>query len=178
MAVGRFQVMALLQAARAIVLGLPMESAKSWGLNRAIFYAAAKRGFKGGKAMAERRGAPRVRPEVELETYRLGDEMAYRSKEDKLLFEIGGETQTETDFRRQIESRFQGKFPEAWEEGLDYVKQFERGTLLSGSDFFSSVYRPKRDEFAAKWSALSETNPEKKVAAVVVRRRRKQRSRP
>ncbi len=46
MAVGRFQVMALLQAARAFVLGLPIESAKSFGLNRAIFYAAAKRGFK------------------------------------------------------------------------------------------------------------------------------------
>ncbi|MBC7189152.1 hypothetical protein H5U35_02900, partial [Candidatus Aerophobetes bacterium] len=46
MAIGRFQVMATLQAARAFLLGLPLESAKSWGLNRAIFYAAAKRGFK------------------------------------------------------------------------------------------------------------------------------------
>ena len=44
---GRFQVMATLQAARAYVLGLPVASAKSFGLNRAIFYAAAKRGFKG-----------------------------------------------------------------------------------------------------------------------------------
>ena len=50
MAVGRFQVMTLLQAARAHVLGLPLESAYSWGLNRAIFIAAAKRGFKGGSA--------------------------------------------------------------------------------------------------------------------------------
>jgi hypothetical protein len=39
--VGRFQVMATLQAARAKTLGLPMGSAKSWGLNRAIYYAAA-----------------------------------------------------------------------------------------------------------------------------------------
>ena len=44
--VGRFQVMATLQAARARILGLSVASAKSWGLNRAIFYAAAKRGFK------------------------------------------------------------------------------------------------------------------------------------
>ena len=50
MRIGRFQVMATLQAARAFTLGLPLESAKSFGLNRAIFYAAAKRGFrKGGK---------------------------------------------------------------------------------------------------------------------------------
>ncbi|HUO43055.1 MAG TPA: hypothetical protein VMU35_08765 [Methylomirabilota bacterium] len=50
MKIGRFQVMAILQAARAKQLGLPINEAKSWGLNRAIFYAAAKRGFK-GKAM-------------------------------------------------------------------------------------------------------------------------------
>src|SRR5579883_2904365 len=48
MMVGRFQVMALLQAARAQVLGYPLDEAKSFGLNRAIFYAAAKRGFRGG----------------------------------------------------------------------------------------------------------------------------------
>jgi len=41
----RLQVMATLQAARAFLLGLPLESAKSWGLNRAIFYAEAKRVF-------------------------------------------------------------------------------------------------------------------------------------
>ncbi len=45
--IGRFQVMALLQAARAHVLGYPLDEAKSFGLNRAIFYAAAKKGFKG-----------------------------------------------------------------------------------------------------------------------------------
>ena len=48
--VGRFQVMALLQAARAKVLGYPLDEAQSFGLNRAIFYAAAKRGFKGVQA--------------------------------------------------------------------------------------------------------------------------------
>lgn len=37
--VGRFQVMATLQATRAKALGLPLPSAKSWGLNRAIWYA-------------------------------------------------------------------------------------------------------------------------------------------
>jgi hypothetical protein len=42
--VGRFQVMALLQAVRAKALGYPLDEAESFGLNRAIFYAAAKRG--------------------------------------------------------------------------------------------------------------------------------------
>ena len=48
--VGRFQVMATLQAARARTLGLDLDEAKSWGLNRAVFYAAAKRGFRHGGA--------------------------------------------------------------------------------------------------------------------------------
>ena len=65
MAVGRFQVMAVLQAARALVLGLPESQAKSWGLNRAIFYAAAKRGFK-AKPQAERSpGEAQKKPEGE-----------------------------------------------------------------------------------------------------------------
>src|SRR3989442_12894480 len=50
--VGRFQVMAPLQAARAKTLGLPTASAKSWGLKRAIYYAAANRGSQGGKGPA------------------------------------------------------------------------------------------------------------------------------
>jgi hypothetical protein len=44
--VGRFQVMALLQAARAKALGYPLDEAESFGLNRAIFYAAAKGDLK------------------------------------------------------------------------------------------------------------------------------------
>ncbi len=45
MAAGRFQVMATLQAARAFLLGLILELAKSRGLNRVIFCAVAKRGI-------------------------------------------------------------------------------------------------------------------------------------
>src|SRR5689334_20610316 len=42
--ISRFHVMAVLQAARAIALGLDPDESKSWGLNRALFYAAAKKG--------------------------------------------------------------------------------------------------------------------------------------
>jgi hypothetical protein len=162
MAVGRFQVMATIQAARARELGLPMDSALSWGLNRAIFYAAAKRGFKGtaskGAGTGTGTGAPAgSKSAAAPQEYHLGDELAYAVPQgNKLYFAIGGKTQTEEDFEKQVAVRFGGKFEAAWDEALDYVRHFDRDTLLSGEGFFASVYRPKRDEFAAKWTAMTE----------------------
>jgi hypothetical protein len=88
----------------------------------------------------------------------LGDELAFEyegSDRRKLIFVIGGELQTEADFKRQIEARFSGSFAGAWKEALEYVSSFDKETLLSGSGFFSSVYRPKRDELAENWSEIS-----------------------
>ncbi len=146
--------MALLQAARAFVLGLPLESAYSWGLNRAIFIAAAKKGFSGGGgAGGEGKEAGTSKGE---ETYFLGDDMAYKSETGSvILFTIGGEVQTKEAFERQVVSRFGKTFRAAWKESLAYVKQFDRGTLLSTSDFFNDVYRPRRDELALKWTEAS-----------------------
>jgi hypothetical protein len=153
MKVSRFQVMALLQAARAYVLGLPLESAYSWGLNRAIFIAAAKRGFKGGSGGSP--GGP-ARTSKRRDTYFLGDDMAFKSeKESVLLFTIGGEVQTPEAFDRQVRSRFGKQFPSAWKEGVAHVKKYDRETLLSGDEFFRTVYRPVRDDLAEKWSRLS-----------------------
>ncbi len=157
MAVGRFQVMAILQAVRAHLLGLEVPSAKSWGLNRAIFYAAAKRGFKGQKPVKRSRSEVKKQPITEThEAYHLGSEVAFKSKKEKepLYFTIGGKVQTEDEFRRQIEVRFGGSFDQAWNEAIVYVKSFDEETLLSQSRFFNLVYKPKRDEFAAKWSEL------------------------
>ena len=57
--VTRFVVMAMLQAARAESLGLPHDSALSWGLNRAIFFAAAKQGFREASSkIGEEAGKP------------------------------------------------------------------------------------------------------------------------
>jgi len=163
MQVGRFQVMAVLQAARAHILGLPLASAHSWGLNRAIFHAAAKRGFRGretGAAGAAVDHGPRGRTSTSFEEYHLGNELAYRDKtssKNKPMFMIGGVRQTEEDFKRQIERRFRGgSFRDAWEEALDYLQHFERTTLESQSAFFSDVYRPKRDEFAKRWSEMGD----------------------
>jgi hypothetical protein len=139
------------------------------------FYAAAKRGFKGGGGQGA--GGHRSSPQGGGEgyrapdTYHLGNEMAYKAPGSELLFTIGGKTQTMEDFQRQIESRFQGKFKDAWDEAVDYVEHFDRQTLLSGEEFFSSVYRPKRDELAAKWTEMSgpEEAPPKRGKAKAVR---------
>ena len=94
--IGRFQVMAILQAARAVELGLKLKEAKSWGLNRAIFYAAARHGFKG------RRGSRETSESKELESLRrahrnfyvLGGEKALRANSrEGLRFQMGGKTQ-------------------------------------------------------------------------------------
>ncbi len=158
--VGRFQVMAVLQAARALCLGLSEDSSKSWGLNRAIFYAAAKRGFKAfrmKRPVAIVRGAKitRARPPKQ-EVFQLGDEMAYRVKaRSKLYFTIGAEVQTEEDYDRQIALRFGDKYEEAWNEALKIIKNYPKSTLLSQNEFFSLVYKPVRDELSKKWSEMA-----------------------
>jgi hypothetical protein len=147
--------MATLQAARALVLGLSESQSKSWGLNRAIFYAAAKRGFKAKPPVERSLSEIQKKPIIETpDTFHLGSEMAYKAKEKdgKVYFTIGGQIQTEKDFVRQVESRFAGKFDRAWKEAVDLVKEFDREVLLSQKDFYELVYKPKRDELAAKWT--------------------------
>jgi hypothetical protein len=155
MRIGRFQVMTLLQAARAYTLGLPLESAFSWGLNRAVFIAAAKRGFKGaGKG---ERGRPVGKTVTEAGTYFLGDDMAYKKEVGGvLLFTIGGQVQTKEEFEKRVRSRFGAAFPSAWAEAQAYVKKFDKETLLSTERFFREVYRPVRDDLAEKWTEASE----------------------
>jgi len=154
--VGRFQIMSLLQAARAYVLGLPLESAYSWGLNRSIFIAAAKRGFKGGRGSGQ--GNHGVHGSSKgKDTYSVGDDMAYKTEENGvLLFTIGGRVQTKEEFDKRVRARFGKTFPTAWKEALRYVKGFDKDVLLSSDEFFREVYRPVRDVWADKWSAASD----------------------
>jgi hypothetical protein len=152
--------MAMLQAARARRLGLPEESAFSWGLNRAIFYAAAKRGFRaraapGGEAGGAAPGKERKPDEKPRGLYSVGDEEAYRDEtRDKLYFTIGGETQTEREFERQIASRFGGpdRFREAWGEAERIVAEFDEDTLRSQRGFYETVYKPRRDQLVEEWT--------------------------
>ena len=152
MAIGRFQVMTLLQAARAHVLGLPLESAHSWGLNRAIFIAAAMRGFKGGGGHGGGNGGAEGSSKGK-NTYFLGDDMAFKTERDGvLLFTIGGKVQTEAEFVKRVSSRFDATFPAAWKEALAHVKSFDKSVLLSNDEFFRVVYKPVRDEMAETWT--------------------------
>lgn len=149
----RFTVMATLQAARARSLGLSEQSAYSWGLNRAIFYAAAKRGFGGMSRSGGEVGSPAGPPRENL--YSLGNDEAYRDPNSReLLFTIGGETQTEEKFRKQVAVRFGGEpnFRRAWSEAMETVGAFDEEVLRSGSMFYSQVYKPRRDALVAKWS--------------------------
>jgi len=158
MRIGRFQVMAVLQAARASILGVPLSRAKGWGINRAIFYAAAKRGFK---ALPTRRIAkiPVTRvPARQAQregVFHLGDEVAYTTKVGReTQFTIGGEVQTEEDYDRQIASRFGDKYGEARKEALKMVGSFPKSVLSSQNEFFHQVYRPVRDELSGKWMEM------------------------
>ncbi|MEO0091850.1 MAG: hypothetical protein ABIK61_03965 [candidate division WOR-3 bacterium] len=156
--------MAMLQAARAYVLGEPIDTAKSWGLNRAIFYAAAKRGFKP-------KPGPLKPPKFKLELppkkieklqktygiYHLGDEMAYTVElEGKKLFTIGDEIQTPEDFQKQIAQRFGKAFNKAWNEAIKICKEYDKGVLMSMRYFYEIVYKPRRDILADQWSKYSE----------------------
>jgi hypothetical protein len=160
--IGRFQVMAVLQAARAKVLGLSLDSAKSWGLNRAIFYAAAKRGFIKPKyplevKIPEKIVEEEMRKEIAktFKIYHLGDEMAYSIKfKNKLMFMIGNEVQTPEAFYKQIESRFGKYFPKAWKEALEICKSYDKGILKSQRYFYETVYKVRRDDLAKKWSEM------------------------
>ncbi len=148
--------MATLQAARASLLGLEEDEAHSWGLNRAIFYAAAKRGFKGTSQKAGQHGAAKGRPEAERpDVLRLGDDMAFKEvRNGKMFFTIGGKIQTKADFEKQVVSRFNGRFDEAWKDALDLLRNYDREALLSQSRFYGEVYKPVRDSLVEKWSEL------------------------
>lgn len=149
---GRFQVMALLQAARCFLLTGDFEKSKSFGLNRAIFYAWAKR-----RGMEAKK--PRSRSEVtkhaekqleEKNVFRLGNEVAYLSDDGWLT--IGDTKQTPQDYDVQIARRINSVIPyeEAWRRALEYLRKFPQETLLDQQRFFNQVYKPVRDSFIEK----------------------------
>jgi len=154
--------MALLQAARAKVLGYPLDEAESFGLNRAIFYAAAKRGFKDSTA-AKHPGEQHVFQEAPLKSVTktvqqdaIGNEMAYYVEvEGKKRYVMGEELLSPEDFDKQVAQRFGQAFPKAWEQALQVVAQTDRATLESQRKFYEEVYKPRRDELAKAWSELS-----------------------
>jgi hypothetical protein len=165
MAISRFIVMATLQAARASVLGKDRGTAYLWGLNRAIFYAAAKRGFRSTYSYGrsgDARGEKSGRREEPENSFKLGDELAFTAKKDgKQLFIIGEKPQTMEDFEKQIVSRFGGNFDKAWKDAIEIVKSEDQDALLSQRKFYEQVYKPRRDLLAKKWTEMTSSSTER-----------------
>ena len=146
---GRFQVMALLQAARYYLVKGDLEKAKSFGLNRAIFYAWAKyHGRYRRKAVGVRRPAEEKEKPMEGEAVEmLGNEAAFLSSRG--WFTIGGQEQTPRDYDRQIAFRISSIVPyeKAWEAAVKYLSRFPREVLLDQRKFYEKAYKPVRDRF-------------------------------
>ena len=154
--IGRFQVMALLQAARYYLLTGDLEKAKSWGLNRAIFYAWAK--YYGPsqqpwkyrldqllhKPELVKSKAGRKCPEGFVEV--LGECVQVSSRG---WFMMGGQEQTPVDFDRQVKMKVQKVLPWdlVWKTALEYVSKFPRWVLENPQRFYKFVYEPIRDTF-------------------------------
>ncbi|MEM2689860.1 MAG: hypothetical protein QXI27_04365 [Nitrososphaerota archaeon] len=146
--IGRFQVMALLQAARYYLIKGDLESAKSFGLNRAIFYAwAKKRGVRPTHRMRTTRPIAKTEAVEKNEVEEVvGDETVYRRIGG--WYTIGGEEQRPEDFDRQIASRFGSEkaFEKYWEKAIKYLQSFPRSMIESQKDFFEKIYLPVRDD--------------------------------
>jgi len=154
--IGRFQVMALLQAARYYTIHKDMNKAKSFGLNRAIFYAWAKHYGPHTSAWRKIKLEEVLRRRV-LEEYKkakcpegyvevLG-ECVQVSKSG--YYVIGEKEQTPVDYDNQVTRRLRKIMdPEkAWKAALEYVKQFPEWVLKDPQRFYKLVYEPIRDEF-------------------------------
>lgn len=149
---GRFQVMALLQAARYYILIKDKEKAFSWGLNRAIFYAWAK---KYGKYAAYRPQQRKIVTQQAEKGFKKGEKvLVYVGNEGVYVgpsgwFMIGNKEQKPDDFMREIARRIEEVMPfeEAWKLALEYVGKFDKKILLDQEKFYSHVYKPVRDTF-------------------------------
>ncbi|MET1101299.1 MAG: hypothetical protein ABWW69_02310 [Pyrodictiaceae archaeon] len=150
--VGRFQVMALLQAARYYILYGGMEHAKSYGLNRAIFYAWAKQ----NKPQASRIAGPRhhrssVTMVGSVSWKEIAGERVQVSPEG--WFVMGGVEQKPEDFDKNVARKFEEagiSFEEAWRAALEYLKKFPVTVLKDPQRFYKEVYEPVRDRFIDK----------------------------
>jgi len=145
---GRFQVMGLLQAARYYLIKGDIERAKSFGLNRAIFYAWAKRYARDRLTRGGFRSrAGRTQPS-EVKAEQIGNETAYLSSNG--WFIIGGTEQSPRDYDLQIARRIEAAsipYSEAWKAAIKYLEGFSRDVLLDQQRFYREAYLPVRDKF-------------------------------
>ncbi len=153
--VGRFQVMALLQAARYYLVHGDLDKAKSFGLNRAIFYAWAK--YYGPhtqqwrRARLEeilRRGVVRERktkcPEGMVEV--LGECV---EESPRGYYVISGREQSPREYDEKIVGKINKviDYNRVWSVAIDYVREFPEWILRDQQKFYKVVYEPVRVTF-------------------------------
>jgi len=150
--VGRFEVMALLQAARYYAVTNDRGMAYSFGLNRAIFYAWAKR--RGRVKPPPRRRIRVATPVERVREEKTGRTLVYLGNEGAYIspngwFTIGDEEQKPEDFEEKVAKRISMAVPfeEAWGFAVEYVQSFGEETLLDQRKFYEKVYKPIRDRF-------------------------------
>lgn len=155
--IGRFQVMGLLQAARYYLLHGDLERAKSYGLNRAIFYAWAKHYGRGYVARSSRHFDIDL---ITLSEERAGETSDQLKRRVEVLgesvftsprgfFVIGDKEQLPEDYDKNITSKIESIIPYdlAWEAALKYLSRFPRQVLEDPIKFYEKVYEPVRDHF-------------------------------
>lgn len=150
--VSEFYVHAILQAARAEKLGLDEDAAKSWGLNRAIFYEAAKKGYfhRGGKPSS---GGSRSKRRSNFgQLFSLGKEKAFavQTEDGSWRFVIGGQAQSPQAFDRQIKTRFP-KWTLVWSEATQLMERAGPSVLKSPSRFHAEIYKAWRETLTRRW---------------------------
>jgi hypothetical protein len=149
--VGRFQVMGLLQAARYYLLYNDINKAKSFGLNRAIFYAWAKYYrpiYKRSKGKIFHPYFIKKEEDKEIELIKVGNEEAPYNKSTG-YFHIGDKDQTPEDYDKEIKDKINSivDYNIAWNFAIEYLKKFPKEVLLDQQEFYKKVYEPIRDKF-------------------------------
>ncbi len=151
--VDRFQVMGLLQAARYYLLTNDVEKAKSFGYNRAVFYAWAK--HYGGRVRyysSTRRTQSTIQATstVEDRSWRqasvLGEPVTISPRG---WYGMGGEEHLPKHYDENIARKIEVVLPYeiAWKAALNYLKRFPKEILVDQQKFFKYVYQPVRDNF-------------------------------
>lgn len=164
---GRFPVMALLQATRYYLLKGDLAKAKSFGLNRAIFYAWAKYyGPAKRPALASR--PKKIYGSKTTGPIKMVEEIGEKTQIGPSgFFVMGGVEQRPEDFDRHVARKFEEAgipFQEAWKAALEYVSKFPRTVLKDPQLFYKEVYEPVRDRFVEK--VLWRKSDEKKMSSL------------
>jgi len=148
--IGRFQIMGLLQAARYYVLFNDLDKAKSFGINRAIFYAWAKhygRYYTGRKTSGLKK--EEIQAKVQNKKEIAGEEVFFDEKSG--YFIVGQKPNLPKDYDSEIRSRINSIYPydEIWNAAIEYISSFPKEILMDQRKFFEKVYLPVRDNFEA-----------------------------